>query len=91
MYLRWTPHPVIVGTRENKDDIRVLFSFYTTITGWEVLRSSIEGRARTLLPELSLTVSQASLFMSGNIENSRILVFGHYPRRGNLLLMKSSD
>ena len=35
---RWTPHPVIVTIRDNKDYIRVLLSAYcTTITGWGVL------------------------------------------------------
>ena len=34
-FLRWTPHPVIVTIRDNWDYIRVLlFSYYTTITGW---------------------------------------------------------
>ena len=32
------PHPVIVTIRDNKDYIRVLlYSYYTTITGWGVL------------------------------------------------------
>ena len=36
--LRWTPHPVVVTIRDNKDHIRVLlYSYYTTITGWGVL------------------------------------------------------
>ena len=35
------PHPVIVTIRDNKDCIRVLlYSYYTTITGWGVLLSS---------------------------------------------------
>ena len=35
------PHRVIVTTRDNKDDIRVLsYSYHTTITGWGVLLSS---------------------------------------------------
>ena len=34
MYLRWTPHPVLVTIRNSKDYIRVLlYSCYTTITG----------------------------------------------------------
>ena len=33
-----TPHPVIVTIRDNRDYIRVLlYSYYTTITGWGVL------------------------------------------------------
>ena len=35
IYLRRTPHPVIVTIRNSKDHIRVLlYSYYTTITGW---------------------------------------------------------
>ena len=35
---KWTPHPVIVTRRDNRDCIRVLlYSYYTTITGWGVL------------------------------------------------------
>ena len=38
VYLRWTPHPVIVTIRDNKDLIRVLlYSSYITITGWAVI------------------------------------------------------
>ena len=38
MSLRWTPHPVIVTIRENRDYIRVLlYSYYTTITGRGIL------------------------------------------------------
>ena len=37
-YRVWTPHPVIVTRRDNKDCIRVLlYSSSTTITGWGVL------------------------------------------------------
>ena len=32
---RWTPHPVIVAIMDNDEYIRVLlYSHYTTITGW---------------------------------------------------------
>ena len=32
------PHPVLVTIRDNRDYIRVLlYSYYTTITGWGVL------------------------------------------------------
>ena len=35
IFLRMTPHPVIVTMRDNKDYIRLLFySYYTVITGW---------------------------------------------------------
>ena len=38
VYFRWTPHPVIVTMRDNRDYIRdLLYSYYTTITGWGVL------------------------------------------------------
>ena len=38
VYLRWTPHPVIVAVRDSKDYIRVLlYSYYATIAGWGVL------------------------------------------------------
>ena len=38
---RWTPHPVIVTTRDNRDYSRVLlYSSYATITGWAVLLKS---------------------------------------------------
>ena len=37
-YFRWTPHPVVVTTRDSKDYFRVLlYSYYPTITGWGVL------------------------------------------------------
>ena len=39
---RWTPLPVIVTIRDNKDYIRVLlYSYYTTITGWGVFLRQI--------------------------------------------------
>ena len=35
IYIRRTPHPVIVTIGDNRDCIRVLlYSYYTTITGW---------------------------------------------------------
>ena len=38
IYLRWTPHPVIVTIRDNKDCIRILlYSYKTTNTGRGVL------------------------------------------------------
>ena len=41
-YFRWTPHPVIVTIWDNKEYIRVLlYSNYTTITGWGVLLRDI--------------------------------------------------
>ena len=44
---RWTPHPAIVTIMDNKDSIRVLlYSYYTTITGWGVLlRDHVVGRS----------------------------------------------
>ena len=38
IYLRWTPHPIIVTIGDNRDCTRVLlYSYYTTIKGWGVL------------------------------------------------------
>ena len=38
LQVRWTPHPVIVTIRDIGDYIRALvYSYYNTITGWEVL------------------------------------------------------
>ena len=38
VYFRRTPHPVIVTLRDTEDYSRVLlYSYYTTITGWVVL------------------------------------------------------
>ena len=38
VYIRWTPNPVIVTMRNSQDYIRaLLYSEYTTITGWGVL------------------------------------------------------
>ena len=46
-YVRWTPHPVIVTIRDNRDYIRVLlYSYYTTMTGWGVLLRDMEYGAR---------------------------------------------
>ena len=45
--IRWTPHPVMVTTRDNRDYIRVLlYSYHTTITGWGVLLNYKEERCR---------------------------------------------
>ena len=45
--LRRTPHPVIVTIRDNKDHISVLlYSSYTTITGWGVLLNYHDHRPR---------------------------------------------
>ena len=53
-YVRWTPHPVIVTIRDIKDYIRVLiYSYYTTITGWGVLVSSmVQGLGLGAWPSL---------------------------------------
>ena len=35
---RWTPHPVMVTTKDSNDYVRVLlYSYYTTTTGWGIL------------------------------------------------------
>ena len=54
---RWTPHPVIVTIRDNRDCIRVLlYSYYTTITGWGVLlKNPGEYSPHSLLLEIEVT------------------------------------
>ena len=51
IYIRWTPHPIIVAIKDNKDYIRVLSdSQNTTITGWGVLLryvSLVYGKSST--------------------------------------------
>ena len=50
LHFKWTPHPVLVTIRENRDYIRVLlFSYYTTITGWGVLLNYIVDALQLLL------------------------------------------
>ena len=47
VHIRWTPHPVIVTIRDNRDYLRVLlYSYYITITGWGLLLRyiSYDGR-----------------------------------------------
>ena len=47
--LRWTPHPVVVTIRDSRDYIRVLlYSYYTTITGWGVLLIKTRNPSRGL-------------------------------------------
>ena len=51
----WTPHPVIVTIRDNRDYIRVLlYSYYTTITGWGVLLRHPWGKSFFGLPGMTL-------------------------------------
>ena len=51
---RWTPHPVIVTIRDNRDYIRVLtYSHYTTITGWGVLLTHPSYRSFIPLYQMS--------------------------------------
>ena len=51
-YVRWTPHPVIVTTRDNVDYIRaLLYSCYTTITGWGVI-NMLRAHTHTSLIDL---------------------------------------
>ena len=47
-WLRWTPHPVILTIRDNRDYIRVLlYSYSTTITGRGVLlRNGLSPKLR---------------------------------------------
>ena len=42
---RWTPHPAIVTTRDNRGHIGILlYSYFTTITGWGVLLTTTQER-----------------------------------------------
>ena len=51
LYIRWTPHPVIVTVGDNRDYIRVLlYSYDTTITGSGVLLKSIRVSLRIDAP-----------------------------------------
>ena len=39
MYIRWTPHSVVVTTKDSKDYVRVLLDFYTSTKGcWVLLK-----------------------------------------------------
>ena len=45
-YLGGPPHPVIVTIGDSRDYIRVLlYSYYTTITGWRVLLNDYRLKA----------------------------------------------
>ena len=51
VWVRWTPHPVIVTIGDSSNYIRVLlYSYYTTITGWGVLLRYGALAPRTLIP-----------------------------------------
>ena len=57
-YFKWTPHPVIVTIRDNKDYIRVLlYSFHTTITGCGVLLRNASQWLVSVLGEESDSIS----------------------------------
>ena len=58
LYIRWTPHPVIVTIGDNRDNIRVLlYSYYTTITGWGVLlRNTINVTSRIICVNISVAI-----------------------------------
>ena len=57
IYVRRTPHPVIVTMGGNRDYIRVLlYSYYTTNTGWGVLLTYTGGSHNGgVLPNLRVT------------------------------------
>ena len=63
--LRWTPHPKIVTIGATRDHIKVLlYSFYTTVTGWGVLTSSYLNSR--LLGYVTIGYIEPSSHYSGN-------------------------
>ena len=82
-YVRWTPHPVIVTIRDNRDNIRVLvYSYYTTITGWGgppkkyYYRDGIINEESDA-PSPSSAVSQACETSKIHIDCEQFLKWGH--------------
>ena len=66
---RGTPHPVIVTIMDNRDYGRVLlYSYYTTITGWGVL---LRQTRRYGWPEARLPKAR-----SGGFSNSGVPFWG---------------
>ena len=67
IFVRRTPHPVIVTIMDYKDDIGVVsYSYYTTITGWGVLLTNLRlsriwGSGATLEP-----AGQKPLLLAGS-------------------------
>ena len=60
VFVRWTPHPVIVTIGDNREYIRVLLcSHYTTIPGWGFLLGS--------LVVLGVHIRQKQLRLLGNL------------------------
>ena len=81
---RWTPHPVIVTIGDNRDYIRVLvYSYYTTITGWGVLLTDItlpsvaSGKTpgRTVRKEVSMRKLTTKQFRAAMLPH-RLTVLG---------------
>ena len=70
--LRWTPHPVIVTIRDNKDYIKVLlYSYYTTITGWGVLLRDAPSRMYcSAQPRFRVLGSMGSCLPGGAVEKA---------------------
>ena len=63
LHLRWTHHLAIVTIRDNKDGMRVLvYSYYTSIVGWEVLLRAI--------PQFDFTVRNIENQLKKQMENA---------------------
>ena len=71
--IRWTPHPVIVIIRDNKGYVRaLLYSYYTTITGWGVLQSDLGAREwRMLVADSTVSAHQAKFRLQAYIRCPR--------------------
>ena len=73
--LRWTPHPVIVIIRDNRDYIRVLFySYYTTIKGWRDPPNSSQHKpqyARIRTPQILWKCFACLGLTGGNAKNAK--------------------
>ena len=85
-YPRWTPHPVIVTIRDNRDYIRVLlYSYYTTITGWGVLLN-ISAACSADLPTAVTRPLQWLVSYYMDLQKKVILGYynnNHYPKPKN--------
>ena len=60
--LRRTPLPVIVTIGDNRDNIRVLlYSYYTTITGWGVLLKYVSDDFKHISEQTMVTSNELTL------------------------------
>ena len=69
-FVRWTPDPVVVTIRDNRDYMRVLlYYYYTTITGWGVLlrdlSAYLEGLMGHLVTRLILGILRITIWVVG--------------------------